>query len=75
MQLLQQDRVNLLKLLKYVEKLLIILADKLVAAEACPPVDDEVVLLSIKHVVFILICFLDLVAISDYKGHETEWET
>jgi hypothetical protein len=75
MQLLQKYGINLFKLLENVEQLFVVLTDELVATEACPSIDDEVILFLVKHVVFIFIGLFYLEFIPDNKSHETKGET
>jgi len=65
MQLLQKYGINLFKLLKNIEQLFVVLSDELVATEACPSIDDEIILFLVKHVIFILIGFFYLEFIPD----------
>ena len=65
MQLFQKYGINLFKLLKNIEQLFVVLTDELVATEACPSIDDKVILFLVKHVIFIFIGFFDLESIPD----------
>lgn len=75
MQLLQKYGINLFKLLKNIEQLFVVLTDELVATEACPSIDDKVILFLVKHVIFIFISLFYLEFIPDNKSHETKGET
>ena len=75
MQLLQKYGINLFKLLKNIEQLFVVLSDELVATEACPSIDDEIILFLVKHVIFILIGCFYLEFVPDNQSHETKGET
>ena len=66
MKLLEKDRVQLLHLLKDKRELFVVITHKVIASEASVPVDNEIVLLGVKHeIAFIEDALTFLLSISD----------